>query len=73
MHVLYIPIVSITLTCILFITVNHCLNTTNDQIIEIQSYVQVNALVGVSSIEEGSNLTLQVRQVYMSAIQALNH
>ena len=62
--------VYIILTCILTITVNHCLNT-KDSIIEIQSYVQINALVGVTSIEEGANLTLQVRQVYRN--QTLNH
>ena len=48
-------------------TVNHCRSTIEDNgvdsTIEIQSYVQINSLVGVNSIEEGANLTLQVRNV----------
>ena len=51
----------------LIITVNHCHNTIKAHddylIIEIQSYVQINAVVGVRNIAEGSNLTLQVRNV----------
>ena len=46
-------------------TVNHCrIIKDRSTIIEIRSYVQINALVGVKSIAEGSNLTLQVRQAY---------
>ena len=48
-------------------TVNHCRRFIEDDgVVEIRSYVQINAVVGVNSIEEGSNLTLQVRNIYMS-------
>ena len=45
-------------------TVNHCRIIKDHSTIEIRSYVQINAIVGVKSIAEGSNLTLQVRQAY---------
>ena len=49
-------------------TVNHCRSTVERHgaydVIKIRSYVQINALVGVKSITEGSNLTLQVRQAH---------
>ena len=45
-------------------TVNHCRIIKDHSTIEIRSYVQINAVVGVKSIAEGSNLTLQVRQAY---------
>ena len=45
-------------------TVNHCHIIKDHSTIEIRSYVQINAIVGVKSIAEGSNLTLQVRQAY---------
>ena len=52
-------------------TVNHCRSTverrTAYHIIKIRSYVQINALVGVKSIAEGSNLTLQVRRAYRNS------
>ena len=52
-------------------TVNHCRSTVERRgayhIIEIRSYVQINALVGVKSIAEGSNLTLQVRRAYRNS------
>ena len=46
---------------------NHCHSTIEDNgiysIVEIQSYVQINSVMGVNSIAEGSNLTLQVSTV----------
>ena len=55
-------------TTISFHTANYCLKITENHdtysIIEIQSYVHINTLVGVESTAKGSNLSLQVRLMY---------